>query len=357
VIEICVSDNNSTDFTEEVLKKWQKKLPIIHSKNEENVGYDRNVITVGWLASGTYIWYLGDDDALAKGTLKKVTEDLKRFGSPDMKAVYINALLKNRWITKCPFEEFRRIEKEKLNVKPNVSFGGSICIRKDGLEKITEGIEIKSGMLFKKEYGDFVLNDFVHSYLFMESLKSSRYIGIAPNYGIVVIADGNRQISYKKKLYLELIITKYVLEVKKYYPWFNEAETIVDSKTRVIGRTFINSSLVSQRPDLTELFNAFQNVLLKILDIENRKFEIVVLKSFEAFRKVPGAKMVVFSLFRIVKFVYKMPFENKNEDDPILNKNIEYALTSVNRLLQIDLNPNSIRPKANNELTAGNSSD
>ena len=50
-VEICVSDNGSGDGTPDVLAGWEKKLPLVHSRNKTNLGFDINLIRAARLAT------------------------------------------------------------------------------------------------------------------------------------------------------------------------------------------------------------------------------------------------------------------------------------------------------------------
>jgi len=83
-VEILVSDNASTDGTAEVVSAYQERFPgaVVYHRNEENIGYDRNVDVLFRKAKGRFVHILGDDDfyqhpqCLAKilETLRKVPE-------------------------------------------------------------------------------------------------------------------------------------------------------------------------------------------------------------------------------------------------------------------------------------------
>tara|TARA_Y100000385_G_scaffold284496_1_gene342579 strand:- start:163 stop:1158 length:996 start_codon:yes stop_codon:yes gene_type:complete len=65
--EIVISDNCSTDNTEEVVSKMIKtfgseNIIIKYFRNEINVGASKNFINLPKLASGEYIWFFSDDD-------------------------------------------------------------------------------------------------------------------------------------------------------------------------------------------------------------------------------------------------------------------------------------------------------
>lgn len=78
-IEICISDNASKDDTMEIVYKYKKNaiVPIIYSRNEENIGPDRNFLKVIGLAQGDYCWFLGDDDVLTRGSISRIFKEIE----------------------------------------------------------------------------------------------------------------------------------------------------------------------------------------------------------------------------------------------------------------------------------------
>jgi glycosyltransferase involved in cell wall biosynthesis len=330
-VEICISDNCSTDATQEVLKRWEKRVPLVHARNEANLGYDRNILAVTRLAAADYIWFMGDDDAVTGGAVKSLATDLQKHGSEAMGAVYVNALLRKKWVTKNAWHGFVALDKDSLPIKPNVSFMGSLCVRRENALEAISKIKIVDGRLFKVPYSDFVLHDFAHSYIFIECLRVSKTVGVAPDYGVVILADGSR-VSYKKKLYLELILAKYILEIKLHYPWFKEAELTLDSRARIIGRTFIDGSIAAARPDLEPIFQAYYQVVSKVMEIEGKGFEAGVLGAYAAIRKVPGVRSILVAAFLVMKRVANMPFDDVPDNHAVLVSNIEYALQSTKKL-------------------------
>jgi len=65
-LEICISDNASTDNSSEVIAQWRQKttIPIIYVKNEQNLGADANFLKVIEISTGDYCWFLGADDRI-----------------------------------------------------------------------------------------------------------------------------------------------------------------------------------------------------------------------------------------------------------------------------------------------------
>lgn len=72
LIEICISDNASTDNTEDIigLKKESTTCSIYYNRNQKNLGFDLNVRKIVEMASGKYCWILGSDDMLAPGSIE-----------------------------------------------------------------------------------------------------------------------------------------------------------------------------------------------------------------------------------------------------------------------------------------------
>lgn len=74
-VEVLVSDNASTDATQEVLARFQAEhpaLPLHSTQHQENVGMDRNILSLVRRARGEYIWIISDDDLLLPGALPKL---------------------------------------------------------------------------------------------------------------------------------------------------------------------------------------------------------------------------------------------------------------------------------------------
>ena len=62
--EVCVSDNNSTQNIENIINRFKGKINIKFNKNSTNLGHGRNFLKVVSMATGKYVWTLGDDDLI-----------------------------------------------------------------------------------------------------------------------------------------------------------------------------------------------------------------------------------------------------------------------------------------------------
>ena len=83
-VEILISDNASTDNTSEIALNFQEKFPnlVRYTKNDVNIGFDRNVNQTIEKATGEFVWLLGDDDYLSPKGLQKIINKIKNLSSP-----------------------------------------------------------------------------------------------------------------------------------------------------------------------------------------------------------------------------------------------------------------------------------
>ena len=87
--EICISDNNSSDKTENVVKSFDDKLNINYKKQKTNIGLAKNILKVVDLAKGEFVWILGDDDLILKNSFEKINKIFK--SNADVDFIYVNA--------------------------------------------------------------------------------------------------------------------------------------------------------------------------------------------------------------------------------------------------------------------------
>lgn len=78
VMEICISDNASTDGTTEAVRALtiDSPVPIRYLRQETNLGADRNYDAVVSMAIGDYCWLFGSDDLAAPGSVKAVFTEI-----------------------------------------------------------------------------------------------------------------------------------------------------------------------------------------------------------------------------------------------------------------------------------------
>lgn len=78
-VEIIISDNASTDNTQEIVARIIKENPEIrYYRNSENLGFDGNFFNCFKKAWGEYVWLLSDDDILLPGAIESVLTGLEK---------------------------------------------------------------------------------------------------------------------------------------------------------------------------------------------------------------------------------------------------------------------------------------
>jgi len=75
-IEIVVADDGSTDGTQEMLKEYDKKYPnkFVLKLSEKNQGITKNSNLAHFASSGKYIAWMGGDDLMLDGKIRKQVE-------------------------------------------------------------------------------------------------------------------------------------------------------------------------------------------------------------------------------------------------------------------------------------------
>ena len=85
-IEILVSDNCSSDNTEEIIEARRLKIvrysDFFYFKNSKNLGVAKNIISLFKKAKGRYILFLGDDDYIKKKNFSRILKLLTDDRSP-----------------------------------------------------------------------------------------------------------------------------------------------------------------------------------------------------------------------------------------------------------------------------------
>lgn len=190
--QVCVSDNNSTDETDEVVRGAQSSVDIKYHKNSSNLGMPRNFLNVVSMADGEFVWLIGDDDLLMPNAIEELykligehpgvdffyvnsfhlhTEFLKDFPSP-----FDTANLPNNMI---PFSKWA-IEGEiyfldLINPKISFDFLGGIFLsvfRKKNWEQNANVLD-KNAIMDNRTFSHFD-NTFPHVKIFAEAFSTSK---------------------------------------------------------------------------------------------------------------------------------------------------------------------------------------
>ncbi|MCG3770996.1 MAG: Abequosyltransferase RfbV [Nitrosomonadaceae bacterium] len=87
--QVCVSDNCSTDETENVVRRVQASIAIKYHKNLTNLGIPRNFLNAVAMADGEFVWLIGDDDLLLPFAIEQLSQLIEKYSSVDY--FYVNS--------------------------------------------------------------------------------------------------------------------------------------------------------------------------------------------------------------------------------------------------------------------------
>ncbi|QLE56101.1 glycosyltransferase family 2 protein [Nostoc sp. TCL26-01] len=95
--EILVSDNCSTDNTQDIIQKWQQQLDNItfkSHKHPENLGVMKNIMYCLSSAETKYVWTIGDDDPVQDRAIPYVINKIKQH--EDLGLLFLNFSGRNK---------------------------------------------------------------------------------------------------------------------------------------------------------------------------------------------------------------------------------------------------------------------
>lgn len=91
LIEVDVSDNASTDGTDQIVQWFLEKYSNLrYTRNAENIGADRNILQLTNAARGTFIKLQGDDDFFVPGSIWPLVEVIRH--NADCGVIHVNVL-------------------------------------------------------------------------------------------------------------------------------------------------------------------------------------------------------------------------------------------------------------------------
>ncbi|MCC5637488.1 glycosyltransferase family 2 protein [Nostoc sp. CHAB 5844] len=105
--EIIISDNCSTDNTQEIIKKWQpifSKTTFKSQRNQENIGLMPNIAACIQAATGKYVWTVGDDDPIQDNALAFLLKTIQQ--NPDTALIFLNCYGRDKLTNKITVERW-----------------------------------------------------------------------------------------------------------------------------------------------------------------------------------------------------------------------------------------------------------
>jgi len=237
-IEVCVSDNASTDNTKEMILKYKKsELNFTYHQNKKNIGPEANFLQAIELATGEYCILLGADDAINANTINNLINeindsniDIFLFNRVECNANLI-PISEKKWLSSSinsrAFDFSKQVD--LINYFNNTNSIGAI-------------FSYMSSMAFKKSKWDqytnttpYLKSSYIHVYKLLSVINDGgilKYINI-PLVQCRLENDSFHETNYKRLMidfngYLLLISTIIKKENQKYYfkslhkehPWY-----------------------------------------------------------------------------------------------------------------------------------------
>ena len=235
--EVCVSDNCSTDNTEDVVLNAQNSINIKYHKNKKNEGRVKNYLNVVNMAEGEYVWLLGDDDLLLPHALTKIVSLIKE--NKDVDFFYVNSFnLSTEYVLSfpqpfnirnlpvklapfsCPSEEGKRSFISLVNPKISSDFMGAMFLavfRKNNWIRNTDALNVDA-IMDNRTFSHFD-NTFPHLKIFTRAFANSEaYFFPSP---LTVNLSGAREWSPMSPLINIVRLIEALNEYRKNgLPWF-----------------------------------------------------------------------------------------------------------------------------------------
>lgn len=108
-VEIVVVDGASTDDTEQVVERMQRRCPrLVYDRRQANHGVDGDLAHAVAHARGNWVWLMSSDDVLARGALTRVLDEIAAardgslavmLGARTMCDVALRPLWDQRWLS------------------------------------------------------------------------------------------------------------------------------------------------------------------------------------------------------------------------------------------------------------------
>ena len=286
-VEICISDNASSDNTSNVVNKWKLESPInIHYQvNSKNFGFDYNLLKVVEMANGKFCWLLGSDDYIEKDSLRQaliLINENKEVGLFILSRKSYDFKMKKEVLSSDPL-------KKKFN--QNTKFSNVF----DTVSNVASTLSCFSVLLFKKEKwnlikgnDEFIGSIYMHIYKMLSMVKSGMVVMYVTK-NFVKSRTGN-------DYYLQQL--KYVGRLKKDIVGYSKiSETVFgkDSKEyKAIMNQFIGDHL--------------RMYTIAGIKINGHKKEVKELFKlyFEKLKKVPRFWIHIFPFMLVPALAYKL---------------------------------------------------
>jgi abequosyltransferase len=176
IIEVIVSDNASTDNTQEIVLDYSSYKNFAYHKNQTNLGMDGNFYACYKYAKGKFIWVFSDDDFLLPNALHLI----------------VNFLQANRNIGVCYLSSEWAEDIETANISVIRKLDEEFCSSQEFIEKVNYWVTFLTGNIINK--------DLVKGKIFPEENMGTLFVQLS--WVIPAIFFSNTNVIIKEKVIL-----------------------------------------------------------------------------------------------------------------------------------------------------------
>lgn len=209
-VPICISDNCSSDNTAEVVKKWLAVYPLIrYSRNDANMGPDRNFEMALKMGHADYVWLLGDTYRITSDCVDHLIASLTgRVQCPDV--VVLNVIGR---VTDVPDTVFTDANQLLTRLGWHMTCMSCLVYRRD--------------VLAKAPYARFRATDFIQVGIIFEAIENRPFaIEWVPNQSVYSInIAGVVKESWRSRV-LEVWVERWINFVMSLPPSFTLASKL-----------------------------------------------------------------------------------------------------------------------------------
>ncbi|MCJ7571851.1 MAG: glycosyltransferase [Candidatus Thermoplasmatota archaeon] len=261
-VEICISNNGSTDNTRKLVMKFKEKYPdlIKYNENKKNLGFDINLLKVIDMASGNFVWTLSDDDFIVKDGIKTVVKVVIEVGDKNVGGI---ALKDSSYVLDTRTGNKIKYHSTVDNNKPEV-YGGLGCaeVLQEVPYRFVSVLIFNNNLLKKllrkkdlvqKGLGSYYLHSWLYILLFLLNKKAKCYV---INKSIIISPDAKPRYKFMLEDNFKLI---YYGKIK----FFDNLLSIVDKSDKNI----IN--IINKKKAHPNIDNIYAMALYKAFGIAN----------------------------------------------------------------------------------------
>lgn len=225
-IEICISDNASSDNTDEMIKFLPKSeyVKIVYIKNEINIGPDLNYLKSIDISKGKYCWFMGSDDLISPNSLQQLIQ-VELLSNSD---IYIcNRIDCTYNMQPFFFNKWSNInEKKEFDFRNEIEFVKYLDLANSlgAIYSYLSSIILKKSVWDKIDYNNkFTGTAYSHVYKLMEFRRISSKVKYLPDY-FVMCRHGNDH--FMK----DGIVKRFMIDIDGYLLIANEVFSKEESK-------------------------------------------------------------------------------------------------------------------------------